>query len=315
MQTSNLNEQLGQVDYVFSDKTGTLTCNIMTYKKMSVGKHSYGIDKPNVTDCEERDITNFSMQDPDFDQHLKNRRHENHNNIIQMMNILAVCHTVVIETRKGKDYYNAASPDELALVNCAKYYGWEFKGRDESNNIEITVGDKKEQYQLLNVMEFTSGRKRMSVIVKNPKGQIIVMCKGADSIILERLADSEENKEIVEVTNRYLEGYAKDGLRTLLLGQKELTQAEYDSFQAKLKEASQSMTDRDDKIEEVASDMERGFRLIGSTAIEDKLQDDVDGTIKFMREAGIRVWVLTGDKIETAINIGFSCKLLTNEMQ
>lgn len=232
-----------------------------------------------------------------------------------MLQVLAVCHTVVIEQRKGKDYYNASSPDELALVNCAKYYGWEFKGRDESNRIEIQVGDKKEYYELLHVMEFTSGRKRMSCIVKNPKGQIMVMCKGADSIILERLADNENNKEIVEVTNRYLEGYAKDGLRTLLLGQKELSSAEYEAFSAKMKEASQSMTDRDDKIEEVASEMERGFTLIGSTAIEDKLQDDVDGTIKFMREAGIRVWVLTGDKIETAINIGFSCKLLTNDMQ
>ena len=133
VQTSNLNEQLGQVDYVFSDKTGTLTCNIMTYKKMSIGKHSYGVDKPNAPGVEERDITNFSMQDPEFDLHLKNRRHDNHKNIVSMMNLLAVCHTVVIETRKGKEYYNASSPDELALVNCAKYYGWEFKGRDESN--------------------------------------------------------------------------------------------------------------------------------------------------------------------------------------
>jgi len=87
-----------------------------------------------------------------------------------MLQVLAVCHTVVIESRKGKDYYNASSPDELALVNCAKYYGWEFKGRDETNRIEIQVGDKKEHYELLHVMEFTSGRKRMSCIVKNPKG-------------------------------------------------------------------------------------------------------------------------------------------------
>jgi magnesium-transporting ATPase (P-type) len=231
-----------------------------------------------------------------------------------MMNVLAVCHTVVIETRKGKDYYNASSPDELALVNCAKYYGWDFKGRDENNHVDIRVAGKKEAYELLNVMEFTSGRKRMTVIVKDKSGKLLVMCKGADSIILERLADSESNKEIVEVTNRYLEGYAKDGLRTLLLGQKEITQEQYNEFVAKYKEASSSMTDRDDKIEEVCSEMERGFELIGSTAIDDKLQDDVDGTIKFMREAGIRVWVLTGDKIETAINIGFSCKLLTNEM-
>jgi len=85
VQTSNLNEQLGQVDYVFSDKTGTLTCNIMTYKKMSIGKYSYGVDKPNAPDLEEKDVTNFSMQDADFDQHLKNRRHDNYNNIINML--------------------------------------------------------------------------------------------------------------------------------------------------------------------------------------------------------------------------------------
>jgi len=169
VQTSNLNEQLGQVDYVFSDKTGTLTCNIMTYKKMSIGKYSYGVDKPNALDLDEKDVTNFSMQDADFDQHLKNRRHDNYNNIINMLQILGVCHTVVIETRKGKDYYNASSPDELALVNCAKYYGWEFKGRDDYNRMEVQVGDKKEFYELLQVMEFTSGRKRMSVIVKNTK--------------------------------------------------------------------------------------------------------------------------------------------------
>ena len=165
------------------------------------------------------------------------------------------------------------------------------------------------------MIEFTSGRKRMSAIVKDAKGKIIVMCKGADSIILERLAKSESNREIVEVTSRYLENYAKDGLRTLLLAEKELTQAQYDDFLAQYKEAGQSMTDRDEKMEEVASALEREFELVGSTAIDDKLQDDVDGTISFMRSAGIKVWVLTGDKIETAINIGFSCKLLTNDMQ
>ena len=101
-----------------------------------------------------------------------------------MIEILGVCHTVIVEEKKGKVFYNASSPDELALVNAAKFFGFYFKGRNENNDILIQNEEGETQYRLLNVIEFTSARKRMSVIVRCPDGKIRIMCKGADSIII-----------------------------------------------------------------------------------------------------------------------------------
>ncbi len=108
-------------------------------------------------------------------------------------------------------------------------------------------------------------------------------------------------------TNQHLEAYANCGLRTLLLAEKEITENYYMQWSQEYKQASQSMVNRDDKMAEVCEKLEVEFELLGSTAIEDKLQEDVDKAISSMKKAGIKVWVLTGDKIETAINIGYSC--------
>ena len=83
------------------------------------------------------------------------------------MEILSVCHTVIVEEKNGKVTYNASSPDELALVNAAKYFGYEFKGRDEDNNVIINLEGRLVKYKLLNVIEFTSTRKRMTVVIKD----------------------------------------------------------------------------------------------------------------------------------------------------
>jgi len=112
-----------------------------------------------------------------------------------------------------------------------------------------------------------------------------------------------------------LNKYASNGLRTLLLAEKTVSQQEYDEWKAEYRQASSAMSKRDEKMAEVADRFERQFDLIGSTAIEDKLQEDVDKAISAMKEAGIKVWVLTGDKIETAINIGYSCQLLNEKME
>jgi len=131
---------------------------------------------------------------------------------------LALCHSVVVDERK--DEYNASSPDEFALVKAAKLFGMVFEKRDEDNNICIDRFGKKVKYKLLNMLEFTSSRKRMSVIVEDPDGKIVLLCKGADSVIFERIY--KDDCDFVEKTTEYIEGFAKEGLRTLVLAKREI---------------------------------------------------------------------------------------------
>ena len=123
-QSSNLNEELGQIEYVFSDKTGTLTCNIMEFKKFAAGTLPYGTGKKPDTP----QLSNVNFYDPSLSAHLNDKSHFNHDSLVRVCLFLGVCHTIVMDDRKGT--YNAASPDELALVNGAKQFGYEFKGID-----------------------------------------------------------------------------------------------------------------------------------------------------------------------------------------
>ena len=104
-----------------------------------------------------------------------------------------------------------------------------------------------------------------------------------------------------------LDVYANEGLRTLILAEKEVDPVFYNNWNQQYQEAMKSMSEREAKVEAVAELIEQEFELIGCTAIEDKLQDDVGEVIHDIKEAGVKFWVLTGDKPETAINIGFSC--------
>ena len=97
-----------------------------------------------------------------------------------------------------------------------------------------------------------------------------------------------------------------------MLAERTIPNDEYKEWIQKYNEASTSMIDREKKIEEVQDQIEQGLKLVGATAIEDKLQDEVGETIGFIKDAGVKVWVLTGDKVETAINIAYSCNLITN---
>lgn len=307
--SSNLNEELGQVEYIFSDKTGTLTCNIMEFKKFSAGEKSYGTGK----DPQEAQESNVCFHDPALNEDLKATGQQNEA-LVRSMMFLACCHTIVIDERKGT--YNAASPDELALVNAAKQFGFEFKGLDADDNMLIQDhhNNKLHKYELLNVCEFNSTRKRMSVILRDPQGRIVLMCKGADSVIMERLSEKSKNSKTLENTSGYVDEYAEEGLRTLFLAEKFITEAVYQQWNNEVLAAKLEIKDREEKVAAVDEKIEVDMELIGSTAIEDRLQDEVAETIVFMKQAGIKVWVLTGDKIETAMNIGVSAGLLDATM-
>ena len=317
-QSSNLNEELGQIEYVFSDKTGTLTCNVMEFKKFSAGKRSYGTGREPKTKQE----SNVCFDDPQMAKILADGASPDNSSLARVMVFLACCHTIVIDEKLDDDEitlirkYNAASPDELALVNAAKQFGYEFQGIDEEDNMLIQdhINKRVLQFKLLNVCAFNSTRKRMSVIVRDPSGKIILMCKGADSVIMERLSESSRNGDVLSKTQDYVDEYAEEGLRTLFLAERVISEEEYEKWNAEAQAAKLQVQNREEAVAVVDEIIEVDLELIGSTAIEDRLQDEVPETIMFMKRAGIKVWVLTGDKIETAMNIGVSAGLLDNGM-
>ena len=134
--------------------------------------------------------------------------------------------------KEGNSYiaYNASSPDELALVNGARHCGFYFRERDADNNMVCETWSGERQYKLLNLIEFDSTRKRMTVVVRTPEDAILVICKGADSIIGKRL---KPGSAILEKTQEYLDAYAQQGLRTLLIASKQISEDEYQEWQAK----------------------------------------------------------------------------------
>ena len=210
----------------------------------------------------------------------------------------------------GSLEYQAQSPDENALVSAARNFGFVFTERS-SRTITIQARGLTETHELLCILDFNNVRKRMSVIVKY-EGKIKLYTKGADNVIFERLAAGQE--DMMATTQEHLDKFAMDGLRTLVLGVRDLTQEQFDDWKAEHKVAAVALDDRDEKLDAVYNMIEKDLTLIGATAIEDKLQDGVPQTIANLQLAGIKVWVLTGDKQETAINIGYSCNLLSDDM-
>ena len=142
------------------------------------------------------------------------------------------------------------------------------------------------------------------------------MCKGADSILLPLIKDAElpHIEQLINQTEGYMDTFAKEGLRTLLIIERIMDEDEYAAWSAEYTAALNSISDREAKVDKIAAKLEKDFTLVGSTALEDKLQDGVPDAIEMIRRAGIKLWVLTGDKIETAINIGYSCRLLDDNI-
>lgn len=206
--------------------------------------------------------------------------------------------------------FQASSPDEAALVAGAEILGYRFHTR-KPKSVFIDVNGHSEEFEVLNVCEFNSSRKRMSTVVRGPDGRIKLFTKGADTVIYERLAP---NQAFAEQTLVHLEDYATEGLRTLCLAYRDISDEEYTTWSAMYDHAAAQLSGRAEALDKVAEAIEQNLQLLGATAIEDKLQDGVPDAIHTLQQAGIKIWVLTGDRQETAINIGLSCRLISESM-
>ncbi|GAO14526.1 hypothetical protein UVI_02032370 [Ustilaginoidea virens] len=350
----NISDDVGQIEYIFSDKTGTLTQNVMEFKKATINGQPYGeayteaqagmqkrmgVDvakegariQAEIAEAKVRSLEglrrindNPYLHDdaltfiaPDFVSDLAGEHgHVQQSAIEEFMLALALCHTVIAEKAPGdppRMTFKAQSPDEEALVATARDMGFTVLGHS-NDGIDVNVMGEERHYPILNTIEFNSSRKRMSSIVRMPDGRIVLYCKGADSVIYARLKRGEQ-QQLRRETAEHLEMFAREGLRTLCIARKDLTEQEYREWKREHDAAASALENREEKLEEVAGLIEQHLYLLGGTAIEDRLQDGVPDTIALLAKAGIKLWVLTGDKVETAINIGFSCNLLNNDME
>ncbi|XP_036138171.1 phospholipid-transporting ATPase IK-like [Molossus molossus] len=317
--STSLNVQLGQVEYIFSDKTGTLTQNIMTFKKCCINGIVYSPDEEEAPSKENPYLWNRFADGKLLFQNssLLNIVRSNEDSMVQeFWRLLAICHTVMVGEKDNQLLYQAASPDEEALVTAARNFGYVFLARTQNSITVMELGEER-VYEVLAMMDFNSIRKRMSVLVRNPEGSIYLYTKGADSVLFERLHKKGIHKKeqiMKAATEEALTSFAEQTLRTLCLAYRKMDEDTYEEWRQRHQEANILLQNRAEALHQVYEEIEQNLQLLGVTAIEDKLQDGVLETIHSLKQGNIKMWVLTGDKQETAVNIGFACQLLSGDM-
>jgi phospholipid-translocating P-type ATPase (flippase) len=341
----DLNESLGMVNHVFSDKTGTLTCNIMEFRKCSIAGKSYGKgttqigrgrlrreNKPIPPEPKNTGrVTPFvNFIDSSLDVLMANDDKTAHAFMLNM----ALNHEVTPELIDGTLDYGGPSPDEIAFVWFAKHMGYTLVDKPSRTSLTITrPNGKQETWEVLDILQFTSTRKRSSVIVrqigadgkvwknmtdqeKADAGNLRMFSKGADNVMMKMLrSDLTATDPLYQQTVEHTTDFSKDGLRILVIAEKEVEFTYYDAWSKKYAKAKVAEVDRDQLMEVVMGEIEVELDLVGVTAIEDKLQNGVPEAISAMRAGGVKVWVLTGDKVDTAINIGYACEVMTDKMK
>lgn len=313
VRTSTLPEELGRIEYLLSDKTGTLTQNEMEMKKLHMGTMSFGSDT--MDEVVHQLNTAFGVDGTTHARHgslstgmqLATRgRRDMSARIRDVVLSLALCHNVTPVTNDDDSVtYQASSPDEVAIVKWTSSVGLTLTFRDRTRIELCTPSGTTVAYDVLEIFPFTSESKRMGIVVRDTvSGEYSFLQKGADVVMAKIVQRNDWLEE--ETANM-----AREGLRTLVVARRKLSEAAYEDFKARHHAASVRVEGRTEAMAAVVAEtLERDLELLGLTGVEDKLQDDVRGTLELLRNAGIKIWMLTGDKIETATVIAISTKLV-----
>ena len=323
---SNIPEELGRISYVFSDKTGTLTKNEMVFKNIAMENEIFGeehfedlknilFDECSQYDSPLMDLINTSAKteisnsnnnnnniiDTSSSQtsiRQKKRRRERSKLIRDCITSMVLCNNVT-PTDNG---YQASSPDEIALVQFAESLKMVLTHRTDKNIQLKDAVDNIEDFDILANFPFSSDTKRMGIILRNKKYKhIIFYLKGAENVMTKFV-----KKEYIGYIKENAENLAMKGLRTLVLTQRILSEEEFQNWEKEYEEASASMINRKENMAKVVSKLENDMDFLCVTGVEDLLQDDVYSTIDNLRSAGMKIWMLTGDKVETATCISIS---------
>jgi phospholipid-translocating ATPase len=307
---SNIPEELGRIQFLLSDKTGTLTRNEMLFKKLCLKFAEFDRDDKVSMDELARMISEKegiagtyrgSSQSKAKSDHLKN-----------IITALALCHNVTpVKSQEGEKTYQASSPDEISLVKFAESVGIELLERKPDYIVLKKPQGETEHYSILQVFPFSSATKRMGIIVQHVKsGQIIFYLKGAEEVVKDKISEQAKFKILEDCEN-----LARAGLRTLVFAQRHMSSQDFNAWKKKYDQAALLLNDREGKLREITELLEVNMEALGVTGVEDMLQRDVAQTIENMRKAGICVWILTGDKVETAECIAISTRLKTKDQK
>uniref|UniRef100_A0A8C5HSR8 Phospholipid-transporting ATPase n=1 Tax=Gouania willdenowi TaxID=441366 RepID=A0A8C5HSR8_GOUWI len=322
VRTSTIPEQLGRISYLLTDKTGTLTQNEMVFRRLHLGTVAYGMDS--MDEVQSHVFSAYTQ--PTFDlpasrtpaatkvrKTISSRVHEAVKAIALVHNVTPVyeANGVTDQAEAEQHYedtcrvYQAASPDEVSLVQWTESVGLTLVGRDQSSMQLRTPTGQILNFTILQIFHFTYESKRMGIIVRDEStGEITFYMKGADVVMAGIVQYNDWLEE--ECGNM-----AREGLRVLVVAKKSLTEEQYQDFETRYLQAKISVHDRSLKVATVIESLEMEMELLCLTGVEDQLQTDVRPTLEILRNAGIKVWMLTGDNLETATCTAKNAHLIT----
>jgi phospholipid-translocating ATPase len=295
---SDLNEDLGQIEYLFSDKTGTLTVNEMDFKECFIGDSVFHENNGKLIKANSNEAANF-----------------NDKLLIRYFEVLILCHSIQLDVTNS-ERFQASNPDELSFIRFCESIGIFYKGEFKCQQTHrtyrsVNLFGKVRNYEVMRILDFDSYRKRMSIIVRCLiSNKIILLCKGAENLVIDRCLHGNFN-----ACTRQANRFAKNGWRTLAVAYKYLTIDEFNEYECLLNDAYNDLDCREEKLTLIYNLIEKDLTLLGVTSVEDKLQEDCAETMNSLKQAGIRIWVLTGDKKETALSVSKLSNHVTREME